>query len=43
MAKHTAMHAGRPYTFCSARCRERFIADPEQYLAPEEARAEPVP
>jgi Cu+-exporting ATPase len=42
-ARHTAMHAGRPYYFCSARCRERFIADPEKYLAPEEARAEPVP
>jgi P-type Cu+ transporter len=42
-AKHTAMHAGRPYYFCSARCRERFLADPEKYLAPEQARAEPVP
>jgi Cu+-exporting ATPase len=42
-AKHTVMHAGRPYYFCSARCRERFIADPEKYLAPAEARGEPVP
>jgi P-type Cu+ transporter len=42
-AAHTAMHAGRPYYFCSARCRERFLADPEKYLAPEEARAQPVP
>jgi len=42
-ARHTATHAGRPYYFCSARCRERFIADPGRYLAPEEARAEPVP
>ena len=41
-AKHTAMHAGRPYYFCSARCRERFIADPEKYLAPGPAQAEPV-
>jgi Cu+-exporting ATPase len=41
--KHTAFHAGRPYYFCSARCRERFIADPETYLAPAEARAQPVP
>jgi P-type Cu+ transporter len=41
-AKRTAMHAGRPYYFCSARCRERFIADPERYLTPEQARAEPV-
>ena len=37
-AKHRAEHAGRTYYFCSARCRERFVADPERYLAPE-ARA----
>src|SRR5262245_27218799 len=42
-AKHTATHAGRPYYFCSGRCRERFIAAPEKYLAPEQARAAPVP
>jgi Cu+-exporting ATPase len=42
-AKHTALHAGRVYHFCSAGCRERFIADPERYLTPEQARAEPVP
>ncbi|HEY7459012.1 MAG TPA: heavy metal translocating P-type ATPase, partial [Xanthobacteraceae bacterium] len=42
-ARHTAMHAGRPYYFCSARCRERFLADPEKYLAAEQARAQPVP
>jgi P-type Cu+ transporter len=42
-ARHTAPHAGRPYYFCSARCRERFIAEPERYLAPEQARAQPVP
>ena len=41
-ARHTAMHAGRPYYFCSERCRKRFIADPGKYLAPEAARAEPV-
>jgi Cu+-exporting ATPase len=43
VAKHVATHADRPYHFCSARCRERFIAAPEKYLAPEPARAEPVP
>jgi Cu+-exporting ATPase len=42
-AKHTAMHAGRPYYFCSAGCRNKFLADPETYLKPEVARAEPVP
>jgi heavy metal translocating P-type ATPase len=41
-ARHTAMHAGRPYYFCSARCREKFTASPAQYLAPEQARAAPV-
>jgi Cu+-exporting ATPase len=42
-AKHTAMHAGRPYYFCNPRCREKFIADPARYLAPEQAKAEPLP
>ena len=28
----TATHAGQQYHFCSARCREKFVADPEQYL-----------
>jgi len=42
-AKHRADHAGRTYYFCSARCRERFVADPEKYLTPEEAKTEPVP
>jgi Cu+-exporting ATPase len=42
-AKHTALHAGRPYYFCSASCREKFVAAPEKYLRPEQAKAEPVP
>jgi len=33
-AKHRHTHEGRPYSFCSARCRERFIAAPAQYLTP---------
>jgi Cu+-exporting ATPase len=33
-AKHTAHHAGRPYYFCSARCRENFLADPARYFKP---------
>jgi Cu+-exporting ATPase len=32
---HRHEHGGRTYHFCSARCRERFAADPEHYLAPE--------
>ena len=44
-AKHRAEHAGRPYYFCSAGCREKFLADPQRYLAPAEGRpaAPPVP
>src|SRR5512134_1916808 len=33
-AIHQAMHAGHPYYFCSAKCREKFLADPSRYLAP---------
>jgi Cu+-exporting ATPase len=28
-----AAHAGQVYRFCNPRCRERFVADPERYLA----------
>ncbi len=31
---HHASHEGNPYHFCSARCREKFAADPMRYLAP---------
>src|SRR6516162_4396527 len=30
-AKHRAEHAGRSYVFCSARCEEKFTADPARY------------
>ena len=40
---HRASHDGQPYYFCSAGCRTKFIADPERYLKPETAKAEPVP
>jgi Cu+-exporting ATPase len=40
-AKHTATHEGRPYYFCSAGCRGKFLGDPARYLNPREA--EPVP
>jgi Cu+-exporting ATPase len=33
-AKHTFEHGGRPYYFCSARCRERFAASPASFLDP---------
>jgi Cu+-exporting ATPase len=29
---HRAEHAGRTYYFCSAGCRSKFIASPQQYL-----------
>lgn len=31
-AKHLAEHAGHTYYFCSAGCREKFIADSQRYL-----------
>jgi Cu+-exporting ATPase len=40
-AKHRADHAGRPYYFCSAGCRAKFLADPERYLATKEREAPP--
>jgi Cu+-exporting ATPase len=36
-AKHRHTHEGRTYYFCNPRCREKFIADPMKYLAPEKA------
>jgi P-type Cu+ transporter len=38
-AKHRHTHDGRPYYFCSARCREKFVAEPARYLKPELAAA----
>lgn len=32
-ARHRASYRGRPYYFCSAGCRTKFLADPEKYLA----------
>src|SRR6516165_4366180 len=31
-AKHHAEHAGCSYVFCSARCRDKFNADPTRYV-----------
>ena len=30
--RHRAEHAGHSYVFCSARCREKFAADPARYI-----------
>jgi P-type Cu+ transporter len=33
-AKHHVHHDGRDVYFCSARCKEKFVANPSAYLAP---------
>jgi Cu+-exporting ATPase len=38
-SKHRFDHQGQTFHFCSARCRERFAAAPDDYLT----RAEPAP
>ncbi len=38
----SAAHEGTTYYFCSARCRDKFNADPEHYLHPEK-NANPAP
>ncbi len=40
--RHATQHDGREYHFCSARCLEKFGADPGQYLGGPTAR-EPMP
>ncbi len=35
-ARHTTEHAGRTFYFCNARCRERFLAAPERWVAADE-------
>ena len=32
-AEHRASHRGQAYYFCSAKCRETFVANPAQYLS----------
>ncbi|MBS0199191.1 MAG: heavy metal translocating P-type ATPase [Proteobacteria bacterium] len=36
---HHATHAGHEHHFCSARCKDKFIADPSRYLEPQAASA----
>ena len=36
---HHARHDGVDYHFCSARCRERFVAEPAKFLSPSPAEA----
>jgi Cu+-exporting ATPase len=39
---HHATHGGAEHHFCSARCREKFVADPEKYLSPQVPVAAPA-
>ena len=39
-SRHHAAHAGHDFSFCSARCAEKFAADPLRYLEPEKYAAE---
>ena len=41
--KHRHDLGGKTFYFCSARCREKFAADPDRYINPVEADAGPVP
>src|SRR5690242_19058059 len=38
---HRAEHAGQRYFFCGAKCRERFVAEPDRYLSEHRANHEP--
>ena len=40
---HHVAHEGTDYYFCSARCREKFVADPAHYLQPKPTSQAPVP
>ena len=42
-SRHKAEHAGRPYWFCSAGCRTKFLTEPQKYLAPVTEPAAPTP
>ncbi len=42
-AKHSAMHAGQRYLFCSAGCKTKFVADPQKYLSPKPAKPVAAP
>src|SRR3954468_12972403 len=39
--EHHADYKGETFHFCSARCRDKFVAAPEQYLKPEAKLAAP--
>ncbi len=43
MAKHSAEHEGTARYFCSGECREKFLADPQRYLARDESDPKQAP
>jgi len=40
---HHAIHAGKDYWFCAARCRTRFLETPERFLNPDDHPPEALP
>src|SRR5262249_44781859 len=42
-AKHRFEHDGHMFHFCSARCREKFVAAPARYLNEPESAVDPAP
>jgi len=42
-SSHQLQHEGRPYYFCSARCRSKFAADPSTFIATLAAPDAPAP
>jgi P-type Cu+ transporter len=40
---HRAEFKGKVYRFCSAKCRDNFVADPQRFLAPPSAEAAAQP
>ncbi len=42
-SQHRFEHGGQTFHFCSARCREKFTADPNRYLKAEKIEPRPAP
>ncbi|KKB84983.1 haloacid dehalogenase [Devosia limi DSM 17137] len=42
-ARHQAGHGGQTYSFCSAKCHDKFVDDPAAYLGKAAAPAAPAP
>ena len=40
-AEATARHEGKEYFFCSERCRDAFLRNPDAYVSPADARLNP--